>query len=689
MSEELDESEKNQSNEIKSKTEMASNDNVLVVRSDWKIQPINKTPSSLVVILDEKIKERNAQHLDQLLRSVGNVNFNSGASRGRFVQIRGIGERSQFQDPINPSVGFFIDGIDFSGVMGSATLYDLSQVEVLRGPQGTRFGANSLAGAIYLETESARSEIDRFDISLAEQNSLSTGIAVGGEISEAAAMRFVLHQSVSDGFIKNQFLNRDDTDNIDELNARVKTDWQVNKNFNLKIALHHWDIDNGYDAFSLDNNRMTLSDEPGFDRQATDAVSVQGNYLSSLGSEFEFSVAVSDSQLDYGYDEDWTFDGFHPDGYSSFDRYLRDKDTINLDLRWLPNSLFNLWGKQTDWIFGVYAKKDDEALTRQYTYLSGDFQSIFETKTVALYGEAQSSISEDTRLVIGARVESREADYQDVGFGETTDETMIGGRVSLQHALSEQSMVYGLIARGFKAGGVNPQSELDLINRTFDSETSINYELGYKSTLFDDAGSLRLAAFHITRDDQQTKNWQVITRDDDTQGFIGYVGNVDNGTNQGIELDINWRVSPSFELNSSIGLLETELDQILRLEDDQVITINGREQAQAPSYNYHLSGKWVPTDHWFSVLTLEGKDKEFFSDNHELRNKHTDLVHFQVGYQAMDWRLTVWVKNMTDETTYIRGFGSFGNDPRNGYATEPYFQLGAPRQVGVSFNTQF
>ena len=99
----------------------------------------------------EVISQRNSNHLEQILALAPNVNFAAGASRGRYFQIRGIGERSQFVDPLNPSVGTYVDGIDFTGFGGAATLLDINQVEVLRGSQGTRFGANALAVLLILK----------------------------------------------------------------------------------------------------------------------------------------------------------------------------------------------------------------------------------------------------------------------------------------------------------------------------------------------------------------------------------------------------------------------------------------------------------------------------------------------------------------------------------------------------------
>ena len=86
----------------------------IVVMSDLRKNTVDAVSTSLQIIDSESIDRRNAQHLDTLLNTAANVNFSSGASRGRFIQIRGIGERSQFVEPINPSVGVVMDGIDIS-----------------------------------------------------------------------------------------------------------------------------------------------------------------------------------------------------------------------------------------------------------------------------------------------------------------------------------------------------------------------------------------------------------------------------------------------------------------------------------------------------------------------------------------------------------------------------------------------
>ena len=98
------------------------------------------------------MEARGAAHFEDLLTLVPNMSASSGASRQRFFQIRGIGERSQFIEPVNPSVVLLQDGVDISGLGGALTSFDTAQIDILRGPQGAIMGAGALAGLISVET---------------------------------------------------------------------------------------------------------------------------------------------------------------------------------------------------------------------------------------------------------------------------------------------------------------------------------------------------------------------------------------------------------------------------------------------------------------------------------------------------------------------------------------------------------
>ncbi|MDZ7644240.1 MAG: TonB-dependent receptor plug domain-containing protein [Woeseiaceae bacterium] len=124
----------------------------IIVTADFRERRAAELSPSVKVLDDTAIEERAVQHFEELIASVPNLNWSGDGHRARYFQIRGVGELEQYEGAPNPSVGFLIDDIDFSGIGTIATLFDIEQIEVLRGPQGTRFGANALAGLIYVQS---------------------------------------------------------------------------------------------------------------------------------------------------------------------------------------------------------------------------------------------------------------------------------------------------------------------------------------------------------------------------------------------------------------------------------------------------------------------------------------------------------------------------------------------------------
>ena len=124
----------------------------VVVTAELRDRNLRDLPASATVLDSHTLEIAGVQHFQDVLGLVPNLNWSAGTSRPRFFQLRGIGELSQWQGAPNPSVGFLIDGIDFSGIGMPATLSDVERIEVLRGPQGTAYGANALAGLIAVNT---------------------------------------------------------------------------------------------------------------------------------------------------------------------------------------------------------------------------------------------------------------------------------------------------------------------------------------------------------------------------------------------------------------------------------------------------------------------------------------------------------------------------------------------------------
>jgi outer membrane receptor protein involved in Fe transport len=661
---------------------------VITINGDFRSTSLQKTASSLSVIASDEIDARNAQNLEEIIARTPNVNFSGGTQRARYYQIRGIGERSQFKEPINPSVGLVIDGIDFSGIGSIASTFDVEQVEVYRGPQGTRFGANAMAGMINITSAAPTDNFEgKVRLSAGNYDSYSAGLVLSGPATEKVNYRLAVEQYNSDGFIENDFLSRDDTNNRDELTLRGKLAIAASKDLTIDITAFVADFDNGYDAFSLDNTRHTLSDQPGFDRQDTKALAAKFTYQGFNDFTVESIVSFADSALDYGYDEDWAYVGIRPDWeYNSADHYFRDKTSTTLELRAVSEPGGEIFNGSTAWVAGVYYKQEEEDLLRQYTYLSSDYTSSFDTNNIAAFVQFDSQLNQKLSLTTGLRVERRNSDYSDseqLTFDPS--DTMVGGKVVLSYQMDESNLFYGSVNRGYKAGGANTDGSLPSNLREFSPEYLWNYELGYKVSLLDNQAYIRSAVFYMDRDDMQVRTSYLEKREDGSTDFVSYLGNAATGNNLGIELEAGWQVTNELEIYGAIGLLDTEYDGFIDADGNDK---SGDEQAHAPNYQFNFGLNYQLSDHLLVNISVDGKDEFFFSDSHKEKSESIEVVNMSVSYSEDDWQVKLWARNLFDKEYATRGF-YFGNDPRDEYTAKAYYQLAEPAVFGATLDYAF
>ncbi|MEM8768505.1 MAG: TonB-dependent receptor plug domain-containing protein [Pseudomonadota bacterium] len=663
----------------------------IVVTSEFRQNTVNRTAASVSVIELGDLQGRALNHLEDVLNQIPNVNVAGGSTRARFYQIRGIGERGQFDEPLNSSVGLLIDGVDFSGIGTAAVLHDVAQVEVLRGPQGTLYGANALAGLMHVRTNDPTQQFEAgLTLDAGNFNARGIGLTVSGPFSETVAGRLAIRQYQDDGFHDNVFLDRSDTNERDELSVRGKLSWTPSDRLDLGLSMAYIDIDNGYDAFSLDNDWNTRSDEPGQDAQESALVSLTAYWDVNDAVVLQGTLGHADSAIDYGYDEDWTFVGFDPNEYSSTDRYERDRQTTTIDLRALSSDGGRIFGGSTDWVLGFYGLTQTVDLTRTYTFLPGPFESTFDIDRVALYGELTTALGEKNRITIGLRGERHEAGYTDseaVEFDPRDD--LWGGRFVFERDLNDATMLYLSATRGYKAGGFNASNSLDPELREFDPETLWNYELGLKGRWFNEALTGRFSLFTMQRDDVQIGTSIVRTRPDGSSEFIQLTSNAAEGTNSGFEAELVWAVTERFELFGNFGFLDTEFKDFVNTSNED---LDGEEQAHAPRYQFFVGGEYRHPVGFYARLEVEGKDAFFYSDSRrfsdrpdELRSEPYELVNAALGFERQNWDLRLWGRNLGDEEYRIRGF-YFPQDPRDDYTERGWFQFGEPRRYGVTLN---
>ena len=665
----------------------------ILITSGLREQKLSDQPLSATVQTQKTIDERGSAHFEDVLPTIPNTLFSGETSRPRFIQLRGIGERSEYTGAPNASVGMLIDDIDFSGIGMIGSLLDVKQVEVLRGPQGTRYGANALAGLVSISSNDP-TPVEEYHVELsAGQDDFHEIKAVAsGPISRENNLNYRLaaSQTRQDGFRDNLFLGRSDTNGIDETYLRTKLHWTPIASTNVKFTYLHADLNNGYDAFSLDNSFNTLSDEPGEDDQTTHAAAVK---IEQAFDAFELisTTTYANSDITYSYDEDWVYTGFwdfdvYGYDYKAFYQNDKQRDTYSQEFRFVSNPGSRLFKGSTDWVAGVYALKLDESNETEETF-SGFLASDYEAVNSAIFGQLETHLTSRLTLTSGLRVENRDADYSDSNDQEfSPNDTMTGGQLALSYQINDANNIYGSVSRGYKSGGFNPvvDENFPAQRRVFDPEFLTNYEIGWHYDNPSLGLSSNLSMFYMQRDDLQVDGSEQL----DSGAFIYFIENIDRGKNYGLEWDLNWRFHPSWQLDTSLGLLDSEFKNYAYTPRFQEpINLSGRDQAHAPNYQFHLGLQYQHPNGFFARAEVNAVDEFFFSNSHNQKSDPYQVVNTRIGYQRQNWAVYLWGKNIFDEEYATRGF-FFANDP-DFEDVQRYTRLADRRQIGLTIRYDF
>ncbi len=660
----------------------------IVVTADFRERSARELPASITVLDSEEIESMAVQHFEELVNAIPNLNWSGDGHRARYFQIRGVGELEQYQGAPNPSVGFLIDDIDFSGIGTVATLFDMQQVEVLRGPQGTRYGANALAGLIYMRSAAPTPEFEgSLELSAGDDGMLSGGVALGGSLGagDRVMYRLSAHHHQSNGFRDNPYLNRDDTNGREETTVRGRLNWSARDDWRFDLAAVFADVDNGYDAFALDNSYTMLSDKPGEDAQQSVGASIRVEYSGFANSALTSITSLADSDIEFSYDADWGNDeSWAPVTYDYISISDRKRTTLSQELRLAADS----------WLIGFYAMKlEDELVTFNWgdyydpfydwaDSLNDLFGSDYEATNIAAFGQYDHNIGETTRISFGLRAERRSTNYDDTaGLSAGPSESMLGGELTFSHDHSDSVTSFVSLSKGYKAGGFN----LGLVpddRREFSAEELWNLEVGIKSSLLDNALLINASVFVNRRDDQQVRtSFQLIPGD--PASFVFFTDNAAKGETLGLEADLRWYPADAWMLYANVGLLDASFE---KFETPQV-DLSGRAQAHAPKYTLAIGGSYDHASGVFARVDVSARDDFYFDVSHDQESSSYELVNARVGYQADTWSVNLWARNLFDEEYAVRGF-YFGNEPPD-FPNTLYTRAGDPRHLGVTFDKRF
>jgi outer membrane receptor protein involved in Fe transport len=683
----------------------------IIVTATLRSTPLLETAGSVSVLSSADLQNAGQQHFEDVLALVPNLNWAGDTSRPRYFQIRGIGELQQYQGAPNPSVAFLIDDIDFSGLGSAATLFDVDQIEVLHGPQGTLYGANALGGLIYVksaepsDTFGGRAEIDAGDYG--EQ---SYGAVLTGPVSALdSAFRLAVQRYTSDGFYHNAYLGRSNVDDRDELTLRGRWRYEPSDVWRVDLTLLRAQIDNGYDAWSIDNSRTTQSDHPGVDKQYSTGLSARSTYSGFAPETLTVIATYADTTVNYGFDGDWGNPNlWAPYTFDYTEYQVRYRTTASLEGRLgdVPGPQFSRDSAHGfTWLVGVYAFQLHESLTDTMTGTYVDpfdatqnaesltvVSSEYRSRNAAVYAQLDGDVSDRARWSLGLRGERHTSNYND----NTTNldapttmndfnpaENLWGGHVSLDFKIADGQYAYALIARGYKAGGFNLSPGLPADQLQFGPESDLNFEVGHKAQLHDGRLQVDTSLFYMKRHNEQLLTGEQLDPSNPNT-FIFYTGNALSGYNYGLESTLNWAATQALSIGGSLGLLQTKYHGFVQNGE----TLPDRALPHAPPWQAALNATWRDPRGPYARLDLTGMGAFFYDlPPNWTRSSAYGLVNAKVGWDAKRWEVYVWGRNLLDKDYTVRGF-YFGDEPPD-FPYKLYTQLGEPRNWGVHLTMRF
>ena len=669
----------------------------------------NNNDTRIKVVSNDKFSLNGKNHLQDVIMSTPELNFSGGTSRPKYLQIRGLGELSQFSGEGAPHfyVGVFLDDINFTGIGGIALLDYIKQIEIFKGPQSTSFGSNAMAGAINLiSVNPSPIKSYKFKLTSGSYNSNKISFNINYPISKRIFVNTTHTINKSDGYVKNRYLDDQNSNEIDETLSKIKLLFKYNENIQSLLTHYYIKLNNEYDAWTIDNNGFnTQSDFQGKDIHKTDATSLKTIFRLNKFKITSIS-SYSLNNLVYTYDGDWgntnlwesaPYNWDPLTGYYEWnfpDVTYRKKKIVNQEIR--------VNYKNT--LIGIYGSKIKESDERIGYFFSGDWddmKSIFHINNFALFIKQNYKISEKYILNTSLRYDTYDTEndlyYRSTYYGGNyvseklkTNDDNIGWNINIENKVSKNSNIFLSFSKGYKTSGIN-QSPNFTNYRYYDSEESINTELGlnYKNSML----KINCSIFYMHRENPQLRLF--------VQNNVNYPTYFDyatfNGSQsylKGIESNLEFYVNENHTIYYSISILDNYLGSFYFDENNDGINekFGDREGAHSPKVSSTFATKTKINKNLSFNLDFNFNDSFYFDEQNDHKSNTYMLANSSIIYSYKNINISIWGKNLTNEKYPIRGY-SFVLEPptTTGYSgnKKDYVSYGEKRTSGITIEYKF
>lgn len=696
----------------------------VVVTAQKREQSMQEVPIAVTALTGNALEQQSITNIEGLNNSLPNVQINhfSNSPDSAVFTIRGVGVNDA--DPyVGTTVSVVVDGV-VVGVNTNAlqSLFDIERVEILRGPQGTLFGANTTGGVINVVTKQPTGEFGG-DVQVAYGNydRLQLNGSVDFPISENLAGKVSLLHSEHEGYFEN-YLNGEDLGSTDMTTLRGYLKYSRDIYDATLIAEYSRSRNGSQVSRNISNDSLLLyvpgqtSDEPIYKRgKNADLPDQNDRDTYSLTLTQNWSVASGDwvSITNYReYDQDlfsdddatteqllqthrttdhWQFSQELRNSFDLSDRFRMTagafyfQQEYELDQDGVLDGFARGLGQpqqqqQENWSASLFAQGYYD-LTSDLTLQAGVRYAHEETEAFSLTSNSFTTTpgglaSFDDPVIPGSVITAEgEESWDEVGY-----------KVGLDYQLAESVMLYGYYAHGFKSGGFTGRIAVPQDLGPFDPEYLDTIELGFKADLFDQRVRTNFAVFYNEYEDMQVT--QNVTYPSGANSAS--VQNAGEAHSSGAELEVTAYASENLVFNLAAAYLDSKYDEYDTTSPDpatgELVTTSfaGNPLMNAPqwsgnaSVNYTLPVAGGETDFYLQVTHSSDKISNYTAFPQERIGEIT-LVNAKVTWRpgSERWSLGLYGRNLADKEYFLQKqwfAPSFGQG-----------SLGAPREYGVDF----
>ncbi|ARU54966.1 TonB-dependent receptor [Oleiphilus messinensis] len=642
---------------------------VIVTGTKTGAKSLQTVPSSITAINSTGLEEAGMENIEDLkLQTPGlNINRNGQATR---IYIRGIGTNLDFVGS-DPSVTVHIDGVYQPRPTTSLIDFlDVERVEVLRGPQGTLYGRNSIGGTINVISKTPGPETDaNASVQLGNYDEVRVNANLSGEMAENIYGSIAVQKAKRDPYVDNVSpTGIDGLMDEDSTSTRGALRFLFAERGELILRGDYTTIDEATGAYKSTGLGVTGQPAP-LGEQVIIPSDPWDMHISYDDPFVDQKAWGTSAKLSWDLSDEWTISSLTAYRDNTFDT-IEDTDGSNIDalvteLAERQDQLseeiqLNLTTDRMSWVAGLFYLEEEHStlgiVNVNLPGLANNLDAQNETTAYALFTEGTYAVTENLNASLGLRYSYEEKEFNNVqrlmagtnqigGFevSNKDDWDAWSPKASVDYTFNNGPMLYATVSRGFKSGGYNFTSG----DAQYDPEFVWSYESGVKTELLD---SLRtnVAWFYYDYTDLQVSAF--------TQPGVLSISNAADATIYGVELETEWRPIYDLLIGFNYAYLKTEYDKYLAPSGPVVVDVSGNKLNSAPE---HKVSTVVQYEHFIGIGTLRYRaewswqDKVYFTAFNENVSSQGaySVVNARINLLSADerWEVQIFGENLGDE----------------------------------------